>query len=496
MASAAYVSIPSSANVAGVVYGTKWTSALTYSFPDSTTDYGSYTHSATGFVQVSFEQRQAVRQILEGSSAYSGGPVFKYGSFEAVCNINISEAADFLGYSDLMFGQVDTFDGSNLGTARVADFPIVEGPPVRNSAGDVFFGDDPTNSYRNPIPGSYEWQTHIHEIGHAMGLKHGHNAGSPFNSVTLPYDRDSMEFSVMTYRSYVGGSTTAGYSNETYGYAQTLMMSDIAALQYLYGADFTTNAGNTIYTWSPTTGEMFLNGAGQGAPGANRIFLTIWDGGGSDTYDMSNYGNAVAINLNPGLWSTTSNAQKAYLGYGNYARANVFNAYLYNGDARSYIENAIGGSGDDVIVGNAVRNVLRGSAGADFLSSLGGSDTLIGGVGRDTLNGGTGRDFFDFNGKTESTAGSNRDVIQSFQHGEDDTIDLRTIDAVTGGINNAFRFIGADTFAHFKATHAGVYGMVRVTAANLIQIDIGGNKTVDMEIKVIGSHLVASDFLL
>ena len=35
----------------------------------------------------------------------------------------------------------------------------------------------------------------------------------------------------MTYRSYPGGSTTGGYSNEQYGYAQTLIMLDIAALQ-------------------------------------------------------------------------------------------------------------------------------------------------------------------------------------------------------------------------------------------------------------------------
>lgn len=493
MAKAVYVSIPSNANVAGVVYGTKWASALTYSFPDSGADYGSYTHSATSFVQVSFEQRQAVRQILEGSTPYSGGPVFKYGSFESVCNINLSEAADFASYSDIMFGQVDTFDGSNLATARVADFPIVEGPPVRNSAGDVFFGDD--YNYRNPIPGSYEWITHIHEIGHAMGLKHGHNAGSPFNSTTLPYARDSMEFSVMTYRSFVGGPTSGGYTNEDYGFAQTLMMSDIAALQYLYGADFTTNAGNTIYTWSPTTGEMFLNGAGQGAPGANRIFLTIWDGGGSDTYDMSNYATAVRINLNPGLWSTTADGQKAYLGYGNYARANVFNAYLFKGDARSYIENANGGSAGDVIAGNAVANVLRGFAGNDILKGVGGNDTLVGGTGRDTMNGGTGRDRFDFDSQADSPYGS-RDVIQSFQHGQHDRIDVRTIDAVAGGTDDAFRFIGATGFAAYKASHAGTYGMVRVTSDNTILIDIDGNLTVDMEIKVGGSHLVAGDFLL
>jgi serralysin len=71
--------------------------------------------------------------------------------------------------------------------------------------------------------------------------------------------------------------------NETWGYAQSLMMYDIAALQHLYGADYTTNAGNTVYRWNPSTGQESINGIGQGAPGGNRIFMTIWDGGGSDT---------------------------------------------------------------------------------------------------------------------------------------------------------------------------------------------------------------------
>ena len=73
------------------------------------------------------------------------------------------------------------------------------------------------------------------------------------------------------------------------------MANDILALQTLYGANFTTQSGNTIYSWNPTTGQEFINGVGQPAPGggaggsANRIFMTVWDGGGIDTYDLSNY---------------------------------------------------------------------------------------------------------------------------------------------------------------------------------------------------------------
>jgi serralysin len=120
-----------------------------------------------------------------------------------------------------------------------------------------------------------------------------------------------MEFTVTTYRSYIGAGHVL--ENETYGYAQTFMMDDIAALQHLYGANFTTNGDNTVYRWSPTTGQAFINGVGQVMPIANRIFMTLWDGGGTDTYNLSNYKSDLSIDLRPGAWSIVSEQQLAYL---------------------------------------------------------------------------------------------------------------------------------------------------------------------------------------
>lgn len=198
----------------------------------------------------------------------------------------------------------------------------------------------------------------------------------------MPAAHDDSEFTVMSYRSYVGGPLT-GYTNESYGYPQTYMANDILALQTLYGANFTTHQENTVYSWSPTTGQEFINGVGQLAPGngaggsANRIFETVWDGNGVDTYDLSNYTTAVTINLNPGASSITSAAQLAYLGNGHYASGNIYNAYLYNNDARSYIDNAVGGSGNDTLIGNAIANTLTGGAGVDTLTGGGGADTFV-----------------------------------------------------------------------------------------------------------------------
>jgi Ca2+-binding RTX toxin-like protein len=231
-----------------------------------------------------------------------------------------------------------------------------------------------------------------------------------------------MEYTVMSYRSYVGASTTAGYTNETWSYAQSPMIYDIAALQQLYGANYTTNSGNTVYSWSPSTGEMTINGVGQGAPGGNKIFLTVWDGGGNDTYDFSSYASNLNVDLHPGAWTNTATNQlaKLYSDGSKIAAGNIANALLSQGDAHSLIENAVGGSGSDVLTGNETTNLLKGGAG---------TDTLDGGSGADTLVGGAGADVFDFNSIKDTPAGA-RDTIQDFMQGVDH-IDLSTIDAST-----------------------------------------------------------------
>ena len=152
-------------------------------------------------------------------------------------------------------------------------------------------------------------------------------------------------------------------------------MYDIAAVQKMYGANYSTNSGNSIYQWSPDTGEMFINGVGQGAPGSNKVFMTLWDGGGTDTYDFSAYTANLTVSLQPGEWTTLASEQVANLGDGHYAAGNVANALMYNGNTASLIENAIGGSGNDTIKGNAADNKLTGRGGNDIIDGQGGINT-------------------------------------------------------------------------------------------------------------------------
>jgi len=347
------------AYINGVLGETRWAAnSFTYSFPTSASFYGS--SYGDGEPANRFEVLNPMQQAMTRTALTM---------FAAVANLTFAEVTETATrHADLRFAMSD-----EPGTAW-AYFPSTNA-----AGGDAWFNNS-SGQYDNPQLGNYAAATFIHEIGHALGLEHAHEA------FVMPHDRDSMEYTVMSYRSHIGASTTSGYVNEKWGYVQSLMVYDIAALQHMYGANYSTNAGNTTYAWSPSTGELFVDGVGQGALGGNRIFMTVWDGGGTDTYDFSQYAGALKIDLRPGGWTTTSMSQLARLHYSgsHLAAGNIANALLHRGDTRSLIENAFGGSGDDSITGNQVANLLKGGLGSDLLTGGMGNDVLDGGAGSDT----------------------------------------------------------------------------------------------------------------
>ncbi len=314
-----------------------------------------------------------------------------------------------------------------------------------DEAGDAWFGTTyagTSNDLRNPEAGNYAWHTLIHELGHSLGLEHGHTGGS---QGSVPAAFDALEYTVMTYRTYVNGPTN-GYTYEQFGAPQTFMMLDIAALQEMYGADYTTNSGDTVYKWNPSSGTTFVNGSAAISPGDIRIFATIWDGGGTDIYDLSAYNTDVTVNLAPGESSIFSAAQLAYLGGGStYASGNIYNALMHNNNTASLIENARGGSGDDMLIGNQVSNELRGNAGddtldggsgADLLYGNLGDDTFLGGFGADYMNGGSGQgDIADYSSSTVSlNVGTNNAAANTGGDAAGDT--LVGIEIIKGGSND------------------------------------------------------------
>lgn len=367
MATSVSVSATNNAEIDGLLSGYKWTGTISYSFPDSPSDYsnpyygGSSEPTSTGFGSAPTQMQAGINYAIGLILGYTNATIQYNGT----------------GSADIMVAQSPSANPTSYAYY----------PGNYSAGGDVWFGTQ--YDYSQAKLGNYYFTTALHELGHAVGLKHSQETGGPAN-VAVPTAHDDSEYTVMSYRSYVGASTTSGYTNESYGYPQTYMANDILALQTMYGANYTTHSGNTVYTWNPATGQEFINGVGQLAPGggvggsANRIYETVWDGGGVDTYDLSNYTTNLSINLNPGASSVFSSVQLAYLGNGHYASGNVYNTYLYNGDARSYIDNATGGSGNDTIIGNAIANTLNGGLGNDTITGGGGNDTIIGGAGTDT----------------------------------------------------------------------------------------------------------------
>ncbi|EIM24711.1 M10 family metallopeptidase C-terminal domain-containing protein [Microvirga lotononidis] len=408
-------------NIDGVLSGERWNSLnLTYSFPPSSANYGDpYGNGETenNFQPLSPLQSATVRKVFAMISDVTD-----------LSFVEIQETST--RRADLRLARSDEPD-----TAWT--YPVTKA----QEAGDTWFRTS-GGWFDQPIPGNYAYYVFIHEILHQVGLKHGNDA-TGFGAMTP--ERDSMEYSLTTYRSYVGASGRY-VENEGWSFGQTPMMYDIAALQRMYGADFTTRSEDTVYRWSPATGEAFINGIGQGAPGANRVLMTLWDGGGNDTFDFSNYRTGLSVDLRPGEWTTTSTAQLADLGAGRSARGTIANALLHDGDPRSLIENALGGTGNDVLVGNVGSNVLKGGAGKDCLNGLDGADTLHGGAGRDVLLGGEGMDVFVFD--TSLRKGVDLDHILDFSVA-DDTVYLEN--AVFSHLGRAGKLASAAFWTGSKA---------------------------------------------
>jgi Ca2+-binding RTX toxin-like protein len=468
LASSVNVSATNNADIDGLLAGTKWSGTISYSFPNSASTYatsypgGSGEPTTSGFAAAPSQMQAAINYAIGLIESYTNASITYNGTSSADIMVAQSPAANPTSYAYY--------------------------PGNYAAGGDVWFGTQ--YDYTQAQLGNYYFTTALHELGHAFGLKHSQETGGVAN-VAVPSAHDDSEYTVMSYRSYVGASTTTGYTNEAYGYPQTYMANDILALQTLYGANYNTQSGATVYTWSPTTGQEFINGVAQLAPGggaggsANRIYETVWDGGGVDTYDLSNYTTNLTINLNPGASSVFSTTQLAYLGNGHYASGNVYNAYLYNGDARSYIDNATGGSGNDTITGNAAANVLKGGAGNDTLSGGGGNDTLIGGPGVDILTGGDGADTFVYAAGDSSAAVGQHDRITDFTPGVDH-IDLSSMDAITATpAKDGFHFIGTAAFDGAAGELNYYYDSSR--GETVLQGDTNGDGVADFAIDLVGN---------
>ena len=359
---ALFVATPDGAKWGGPV-GTG--ARLTYSFPwdgDKPAVFAGYNGAPYSELN---ENKAAVRYGLDEVQQQAVAKALA--QWSTIANLTFQEVADTAdNVGDLRFAWTSaTPDGSTgAGVWGWASYPNAWWP----TAGDVWIstrgsGSDPSQGW---TPGSGNFSSLLHEIGHAIGLKH------PFEgSNRLPEALDSTQFSVMSYtegpNSLFLRVTQEGSSVRWASFnvqPDTPMLLDIAAAQYLYGANMSYRTGDDVYTFDPST----------------PFIRTIWDAGGSDTISIANFARGSTIDLRAGSFSSISIPSDSAAAW-NWDQPPPDATYDgTNNLAIAYgavIENAIGGSGDDHLIGNAANNHLQGGAGNDRIHGGAGIDTAV-----------------------------------------------------------------------------------------------------------------------
>ena len=206
--------------------------------------------------------------------------------------------------------------------------------------------------------------------------------------------------------------------------------------------------------------------------GGTDVDIDIVNGGsGVDTYDALKATATVTITLGGGL--DPPNAQGAEVGF----------------DAITGFENAIGGSGDDVLIGSNGANILSGGVGFDH---------IIGGGGRDILQGDANGDIFVFGKLSDSgVKAATRDVIIDFDPLQD-SIDLSFIDAnsKTKSLDDPFHLTGNNGFDAFSH-HAGELRQSFSGGDTIVSGDVNGDGKADFSILLKNHHVLHdTDFVL
>ena len=382
---------------------------VTYSFIDSRPAGLSRDHYKN-FTAFSTAQQAQIRQALA--------------HYEDVANINFVEQRSggtlSLGYAETYFD----FDGNGT-------FERAGGLATRpNASGARIVIDRSTSDFSS---GDWGYQVWLHELGHAVGgfndVTMGRNPDSQYAASSerrnrgmdgqlLSSSQDSHKYTLM---SYIDHPDMPGVNPRSLG------LYDIAAIQALYGANWSHNSGNNTYAW-----------------GANETFIeTSWYGGGNDTISASNESRRAVIDLRAGHFSSIGSLNNS-----GDATDNLAIAY------GATIENATGGSGSDIITGNSAANVLIGNAGNDLISGGRGKDDMDGGSGVDTVDyrhwngGGT----YNLYSEVASFAGYYNENIRNFENiytgnGADRIIGTNAVNYIStsGGNDTINGYGGHDT---------------------------------------------------
>ena len=394
---------------------------------------------------------------------------------------------------------IDTYDmsGAGLNAATNVDMSLAEGSSTSSQTGtdvlirvenvigsagaNTIIGSSVANDIRggagnDRLTGGAGGDTLRGQAGNDTFIATINDGNDTYNGGT---DFDTLDLSGTSANATVnlnaGTATSGQIGNDT--------LSNIEAVIGGSGNDQLTGSG---------ADERFTGGAGadniNAGGGNDTIVATIGDGNtdnynggnGTDTLDMSALTQTVTVNLNNALVD---------LGFAVVSGAEIGTDLLSGFLNQSTIEVFIGGSGDDSFIGRTA-----GGANAVTFNGGAGNDTFTAGSSIETMTGGIGNDIFKF--LTSAAIGNNaatRSVITDFAHGSD-IIDLTALDAISGGADNAFNFVGLKAGSGLLA--AGEIGFFVTAGHTIIEGNIGGvGGAVDFQIDLLGSiPLTAIDF--
>ena len=276
---------------------------------------------------------------------------------------------------------------------------------------------------------------------------------------------------------------TATYLNSTAGVTVTLALTTaqdtvgagldtIQQVENLTGSTHNdTLTGNTAANvLMGLSGDDTLNGGAGGD--------TMYGDTGNDTYVVDNIGDRAIEGSSTGGTDTVQSSV-------------TFS--LDSADGQFIEKLILTGTSSVTGTGNGLNNTLTGNSGGNTLLGLDGDDVITGGGDGDLLTGGAGHDQFVYAALTDSgSTKPTRDQITDFVQG-DDVIELSALDAITGGADDAFSFIGTAAFS-------GVAGQLRQSTSfgnTIVSGDVDGNGVADFQIQINGAYtLNATDFHL
>ncbi len=392
-----------------------------------------------------------------------------------------------------------------------------------NSGDDHLYSDgetgyDPNNGLTGTDDHGLEQDTLIGGAGNdTLNIGYGDNAdgGDGTDTLTLVWDPAAAGFTLNT-AAIIGG--------HPYHFGAGIIQN-IELIDTLYATDHNDVVHVAVQDGTVTVygegGDDQLFGGGSavhllGGAGDDKLVAKaggdVLEGGtGNDLFLINGAGEIVVENPGEGtdkVQSTISytlgaNVEQLVLtGGGNLSGTGNELGNLINGAGGANVLSGLDGDdklygkgGDDKLVGGNGNDLLNGGVGNDNLSGGAGADKLVGGAGADTLTGGADADRFqfvsvaDFGGATLATA----DRITDFSQAQHDVIELTRIDAVAGGTDDPFAWMGTAAFDG----HAGELRYEQSGSDTLVTGDLNGDGTADFMIALTGLYtLTAGDFAL